>query len=138
MIRYLLDTNVLSELVRAKPDPLATRWFTRHGGHSATAAPVIQELRYGASSLPPSKRRDRLERYIEDVIIATYTIFPYDVQAADWHGRERARLALAGRPPPFADGFIAAIAAVNDLTLVTANLKDFHYYNELRVESWKK
>lgn len=138
MIRYLVDTNALSELVRARPDPLALRWFARHGDKCATAAPVIQELRYGAATLPTSIRRERLERYIDSVIVATAAVFPYDLQAAEWHGRERARLALAGLTPPFADGLIAAIAVVNDLTLVTANLKDFRNYQGLRVESWKK
>lgn len=109
----------------------------RHGQEAATASPVIQELRFGASLLPPSRRRSRLEQFIENVLRA-YDVLPYDLAAAEWHGRERARLARAGLTPPISDGIIAAIAAVHDLTLVTANLKDFRSFEGLRVESWKK
>ena len=60
----------------------------------------------------------------------------YDREAADWHARERARLSAAGRTPPFVDGQIAAIAYVNDLILVTANVSDFENFRGLRVQNW--
>ena len=55
-------------------------------------------------------------------------VLEYDWKAADWHARERTRLRFAGRTPPFVDGQIAAIARVNDLTLVTANTSDFESF----------
>jgi tRNA(fMet)-specific endonuclease VapC len=64
------------------------------------------------------------------------TILPYDEQAAEWHGAERARLEKRGRPPAAADAQIAAIACVNNLVVVTANAKDFRRFRGLSVENW--
>lgn len=64
-------------------------------------------------------------------------ILPYDEAAADWHARERARLVAAGRTPPLLDGQIAAVAAVNDLVLVTSNVRDFRGFDGLRIEDWR-
>ena len=64
-------------------------------------------------------------------------ILPYDHAAAEWHARERARLASRGETRPFVDGQIAAVAHVNDLTLVTFNDVDFRLFEGLRVVSWR-
>ena len=63
-------------------------------------------------------------------------MLPYDEAAARWHGEERARLEALGRPAPFVDGQIAAIAQANGLILVTTNSKDFARLKELTVENW--
>src|SRR5262245_7928212 len=138
MIRYLLDTNTLSEPVQPAPDARIFKWLQRHGAESATGAPVIQELLFGALRLPPGRRRDGLERYAIGVVVAVYEVLSYDLRAAQWHSRERARLVRLGLTPPLYDGFIAAIAAVNDLVLVTANIRDFRFYDGVRVESWRE
>lgn len=64
------------------------------------------------------------------------SILPYDRDVALWHAEERARLTLQGRTPPFVDGQIAAIAIVNNLTLVTRNTGDFADFAERTVENW--
>jgi tRNA(fMet)-specific endonuclease VapC len=79
-----------------------------------------------------------IEAYLEDVVRESFPILPYDEGAAAWHGRERARLEAIGRPAPYVDGQIAAIAHVNDVTLVTANARDFALFNDLRVENWTR
>jgi tRNA(fMet)-specific endonuclease VapC len=61
---------------------------------------------------------------------------PYDETAATWHGEERARLEALGRPTPFVDGQIAAIARVNGLVLVTTKERDFVRFEGLSVENW--
>ena len=86
--------------------------------------------------LPESRRREAIERYLEDVVLASFPILDYDRATAEWHARERVRLEAAGKTPPFVDGQIAAIACVNDLVLVTANRADFRGFKGLRVESW--
>ncbi len=63
---------------------------------------------------------------------------PYDDVAATWHAGERARLERAGKPRPFADGQIAAIAAVNELVLVTRNVKDFKSFRGLELTDWAR
>ena len=78
---------------------------------------VWHELWYGCYRLPPSAKRTLIEAYLKDVIARTIPILPYDQRAALWHAKERARLTLIGRMPPFADGQIAAVAATNGLGL---------------------
>ena len=107
-----------------------------HDGETGIPAPVWHELRFGCSRLDPSRRRDAIERYIDEVVLVSFPVLDYGKGAADWHARERARLSRSGRTPPFVDGQIAAIAHVNDLVLVTSNLDDFQFFDGLRVESW--
>jgi tRNA(fMet)-specific endonuclease VapC len=134
-LRYVLDTNVLSEQLIAHPTAHLTELLRRHDGLTATCAPVFAELVFGAKRLPESRRRSEIERYIFNVVSAL-PVLPYDSQAAAWHGAERARLERRGRMPSFVDGQIAAIAVVNDLTLVTRNVRDFAGFDNLRVENW--
>lgn len=134
--RYLLDSDVVSEPTRPAPSIKLLDWLEQHEGESAIAAPVWHELRFGCERLPPSRRRDAIESYLVDVVLATLPILDYDQRAAEWHARERARLALTGRTPPFADGQIAAIARVNDLALVSRNQKHFRWFHGLRLEGW--
>jgi tRNA(fMet)-specific endonuclease VapC len=102
------------------------------------AAPVWHELTYGCRRLPRGKRRAALEAYLRDVVHGSFPILPYDEAAATWHGDERARLEALGRPAPFVDGQIAAIAHVHGLVLVTTNDRDFARFKDLRVENWSK
>ena len=135
-MRYLLDTNTVSEPLRPTPAVGIVRRLRRHEGEVAIPAPVWHELRFGCARLPPSRRREAIERYIETVVLASFPVLDYDKEAADWHALERVRLGADGRTPPFVDGQIAAIAYVNDLTLITSNIRDFGGFRELRVQSW--
>ena len=135
-MRYLLDTNTVSEPLRPTPAVGIVRRLHRHDGEVAIPAPVWHELRFGCARLPPSRRREAIERYIETVVLASFPVLDYDKEAADWHALERVRLGADGRTPPFVDGQIAAIAYVNDLTLITSNTRDFAGFRELRVQSW--
>ena len=135
-MRYLLDTNTVSEPLRPKPAASIVRELRRHDGEIAIPAPVWHELRFGCARLPPSRRRQAVERYIEDVVLESFPVLDYDREAADWHAAERARLGADGRTPPFVDGQIAAVAYVNDLTLITSNARDFEGFRGLRVRSW--
>ena len=135
-MQFLLDTGVVSEPLRPQPAPGVLRALREHDGDTSIPAPVWHELRFGASRLPPSQRREAIERYLEAVVLANFPVLDYDRDAADWHARERARLSAAGRTPPFVDGQIAAIAYVNDLILVTANVSDFENFRGLRVQNW--
>jgi tRNA(fMet)-specific endonuclease VapC len=135
-LKYLLDTNVVSEPLRPSPARSVLRRISRHEGEAAIASIVWHELRFGCARLPSSRRREAIERYLEDVVLASFPILDYERDAADWHARERARLEASGKTPPFIDGQIAAIACVNDLVLITANKTDFRGFKGLRVEGW--
>jgi tRNA(fMet)-specific endonuclease VapC len=71
-------------------------------------------------------------------VFASFPVLPYDEAAARWHGFERARLEGLGKPAPYVDGQIAAIAHVNKLILVTVNVKDFAPFKDIDLENWSK
>ena len=135
-LKYLLDTNVISEPLRPKPSRGVLRRLRRHEGEIAIPVIVWHELVFGCRRLPKSKKRTAIEQYLEGVVLESVPIVPYDRVAAEWHAHERARLVAAGRTPPFIDGQIAAIAQVSHLILVTMNKTDFRGYRGLRVETW--
>lgn len=110
--------------------------MSHHEGELATCSVVWHELRFGAARLPASKKRSAIEAYLEEAVRGALPILPYDEAAASWHAHERARLGKRGRTPSAADGQIASIARVNDLVLVTGNLKDFRRFEALEVENW--
>lgn len=136
-LKYLLDTNIVSEPLRPKPLHGVIRKLRRHEDEIAISSVVWHELRFGVDRLPISRRREAIDRYLEEVVLATMPILDYDRAAAEWHAKERARLAARGETPPFADGQIAAIARVNELILVTFNDADFRRFQGLRVLSWR-
>ncbi len=94
------------------------------------------ELRYGVFLLPKGKRRADLITFLEEVVAPSIEVLPYDERAAAWHAAERVRLEKLGKPRPFVDGQIAAIAATNALPLVTANPKDFRGFKGLTLLNW--
>lgn len=136
MTRFLLDTNVVSEPLRPQPSAGVMRRLREHEGEMAIPALVWHELRFGCARLVRSRRREAIERYLDEVVGVSLPVLDYDRRAADWHALERARLVAAGRTPPFVDGQIAAIARVNDLILVTTNKADFQDFKGLQVRSW--
>ena len=136
-IRFLLDTNALSEPLRPRPDPGFMRRLERRRDEISTAAPVWHELLFGALRLPAGARRSLVEKYLESVLRGNLVIYPYDARAAEWHAEERARLVRLGKTPPFVDGQIAAIAAINDLEIVTTNLEDFRGFHGVKATDWR-
>ena len=118
------------------PDAEIVKHLESAGHECAIAAPVWHELMYGCHRLPRGKRRAALEAYLQDVVLASFPVLAYDETAAHWHGRERARLESLGRPAPYVDGQIAAVAFVNELVLVTVNVKDFARFKGVKVENW--
>lgn len=135
---YLLDTNVISEMIKQNPDQGVMENLELHEGQLATASPVWHELNFGFSRLPDSKRKQQIGIFLSQVILPNLDILPYDDKAAVRHARERARLSKAGQTPPFVDGQIAGIAIVNNMTLVTRNVRDFDCFTGLVIENWHR
>lgn len=138
MPRYLLDTSIVSAPVSRAPHPGVTGRLEAHSHECAIAAPVWHELAFGCWRLPKGKRRTILEAYLRDTVQASFPILPYDEAAAAWHAAERARLEALGRPAPYVDGQIAAIAHAQGLILATLNARDFARFSDLVVEDWAK
>ena len=134
-LRYLLDTNVISEGTKPAPNQAVVQKLIQHQEEVATASVVLHELLYGCLRLPESKRRRSLLDYVNQVPL-TMPVLDYDLQAAQWHATERARLVKIGRTPAFFDGQIASIAHCHRLTLVTNNVADFQDFEYLTLENW--
>ena len=137
-LKFLLDTTIISAPVAKTPNRRVLKKLEQNSVSCAIAAPVWHELIYGCSRLPAGKRKSALEDYLQGVVRRSFSILPYDDGAAEWHGRERARLEEGGRTPPFVDGQIAAIAHNRSLTLVTANTEDFRHFDELELADWTR
>jgi tRNA(fMet)-specific endonuclease VapC len=132
---FLLDTNVFAALSQPRPLSRVERAFEKHMSDVVTASVVIHEMWFGIERMPSSRRRAELERFMAEVV-AGVKVLPYGERAARWHAVERARLEAAGTPRSLADGQIAAIAAVHDATVVTANVSHFEPFEGLLVEDW--
>lgn len=135
-IIYLLDSNILSEPARLKPDDAVLNHFANHDGEYATAAIVWHELVYACELLAASKRKKQLQSYLEMLLLNGLIVLPYDQAAADWYAIERARLQRQGLTCAYADGEIAAITVTQKLTLVTRNTQDFENFQNLVLQNW--
>jgi tRNA(fMet)-specific endonuclease VapC len=135
-LKYLLDTNILSEPVKKLPDQNVLKALDKYAGEYCTCVTVWHELVYGIELLDHSKKKDSLTAYLESLVRGGLTVLPYEKTSANWFAKERARLSKIGIITPMADGEIAAISAANSLTLVTRNANDFENFNGLIIENW--
>ena len=135
-VRYLLDTNILSEPVVARPNPLVLEKIKANSASLAISSVTWQEVLYGMFLLPTGKRRDQIEDYLFRRIRPALPIVGFEEPAAKWQAEQRARLRKAGKPPSYPDSQIAAIAAVNDMVLITRNIEDFADFSGLQTENW--
>ena len=136
MTRYLIDTNTIAEPMRPRQDVQVMAHLERYQAELAIAAGVWHELLFGCLRLPPSQKRMAIETYLYQVVAPSILTLPYDVRAAEWFAHERARLTAAGKTPSYPDGQIAAVAAVNGLTLVTRNTSDFSVFDGITIMKW--
>lgn len=137
-IRFVIDTNLLSEPAKPKPHPAAMNWFAAHSAEYAIPTVVWHEFLYGIRRLPDSKRKRSLLRYRSEVEQSNIPFLNYNEPAAVWHASQRARLGKRGVTVPFADAQIAAIAAAHNLVLITANLHDFAAFADLAILDWRE
>ena len=131
MTRYLLDTNIISELVR-NPHGKAARRIRRVGEDNVcTSIIVAAELRYGCAK----SGSKRLLQAVED-LLGEIEVLPLDVPADAEYGEIRVSLEAAGRPIGSNDLLIAAHAHATGATIVTANASEFKRVRSLKVENW--
>jgi tRNA(fMet)-specific endonuclease VapC len=133
--RFLLDTNVVSEPLRPKPNRILIARLREHETELALPSIVWHELLFGCASLPVGVKRTAIEDYLNSI---PWIILPYDSEAAEWHAQERARLQRLGKTPTFPDGQIAAIAVTQKLTLVTLNRRDFQNFKGVNLADWTR
>lgn len=138
-MKFLLDTNVLSELIRLRPDSNVTAWFDVVD-EDATFISVISiaEMRRGASLLDRSSKRHAIENWLHDEIVTRFGTRTLDVTpqiANAWGGimadAKRRRIGLETM-----DCFIAASAQVHSLAIATRNERDFKSLNIPLINPW--
>ncbi|HEX5723847.1 MAG TPA: type II toxin-antitoxin system VapC family toxin [Longimicrobiaceae bacterium] len=126
-MRYLLDTNVISEGTKPAPDPGVAAWLQGQPPLDlAISVLTFGEVWKGAVLLPAGQRRTVLESWVSQVLPRQFLgrVFPVDGQVALEWGRLAAEGRTAGRELPVIDGLLLATAAVHGLTLVTRNERD--------------
>jgi len=124
---FLLDTNVVSELVKPRPDDHVLRWI-EETDESILFLTVLTlgEIRKGVERLRSGRRRGRLESWLQVDLPSRFQdrILPIDAAIADRWGRISAIATAKGKPVPVIDGLLAATAIHHNLTLVTRNSSD--------------
>ncbi len=127
----MLDTNIISDLVR-NPKGKAAKRIARVGeDHICTSIIVAAELRYGCAKSGSSRLLEAVEHLLDEI-----NILPFDVPADTEYGGIRAELEIAGKPIGSNDLLIAAHAYATGATIVTANAGEFERIRGLKVENW--
>lgn len=135
----ILDTNVLSALMRDEPDAAVVTWLDAQPTESIwTTAITVFEVRTGLELLDPSRRRDRLESAFEQVLMVDLDerVLAFDTAAADAAGVLVAAAQRAGRSLEFRDSQIAGIALARRATLATRNVRHFKDLGARVVDPW--
>ena len=125
---FLLDTSVVSEWVKPRPDAGLVEWLaTADEDRLYLSVVTLAELRHGIERLADGRRRARLETWLEHDLIERFDgrVVPIDERIAHTWGRLVAQAEAIGHPTGIMDGFIAATALATGLMLVTRNVSDF-------------
>ena len=134
---YLVDTSVVSEVVRSKPDARVLRWLTGVPDSALHLSVLtLGELRCGIEALRASPRKERLRLWLEQELPGWFEdrLLPVTGPVADRWGR---LVAEAGRSVPAIDSLLAATALVHGLRLVTRNTKDFNFSKLELLNPWE-
>ena len=127
-MNFLLDTNAVSEWVKPQPNPGLIGWMAAADEDRIFISVVsLAELHYGVERMPASRRRSRLEQWLQHELPLRFEnrILLVDTNIAEAWGRAVSRSEAAGRPIGAIDAFLAATAEIHQLTLVTRNVSDF-------------
>lgn len=135
---YLLDTNIISEIVKINPNKTIIKKIAETDGLCSICATVWQEAVFGYERMPEGKKKERINEYLQK-IFKTYDIIPYESFAARICAEIRSRCEATGKTLPYSDSQIAATAIANNMILITHNTEDYEPLLEstmLKVEDW--
>ncbi|TWT95958.1 Toxin FitB [Botrimarina colliarenosi] len=123
-MKYLIDTNVLSELTKPQPHPGVVAWLRRYESELVISSVVLGELRYGVYLLPAGRKRTRLAEWLAGGV-ERFPVLDFDAGSAEVWAQLLARLKRNGRAMPIKDSLVAAVAKQHGLTVATRNQSDF-------------
>lgn len=135
----LLDTNVLSELMRAKPDPRVLCWVdAQPSSQLAICSITVAEILYGIARMPDGKRKKSLFDMASAMFDEDFagSILPFDSDAAVHYAKIAAESEARGRVVEMADAQIAAIARQHDAVVATRNIRHFESLGVDLVDPW--
>ncbi len=138
-VSILIDTNVVSELIRKSPDPAVTKWAASLQVERLFLSTVSEaELRFGVEILPPCKRRETLILKIENMLTDAFggRVLSFDSEAARHYAIIAAKRHLSGYSAAIADCQIAAIARSVGMKVATRNVRDFMETGVEVVDPW--
>ena len=139
-MKYLLDTNVVSEWAKPYPNAGVAAWLNEADEDRVFVSVItLAEVRYGIERLPLGGRRRRLNEWLEQEVPSRFEgrILIVDNHVADACGRTIARAEAAGRRIESMDALIAATAEIHELTLVTRNVSDFESVLPNVINPWQ-
>jgi toxin FitB len=136
----VLDTNVVSELMRAEPEPAVLSWLRQRSGDSLyTTTVTVAEIRYGIARLPEGRRRDSLHQAADEIFAAfPRQVLPFDLAAAGAYADVATVRENLGSPIDGFDAQIAAICRSQAAVLATRNTKDFIDIGIAVVNPWQE
>lgn len=135
-MNYLVDTNVLSELVKAKPGSQVVKWFSQLPLNNIFLSVLtLGEIRKGIQNVTDAKRKEKIRIWLEHELVDAFSqrLLSITPEVADRWGR---LLGEVKRPLPAIDSLIAATALHHDLALVTRNSTDFNYPGLEVINPW--
>ena len=135
----VVDTNVVSELMRPFPAAVVREWVVAHSaGVLYTTSITLAEIRYGIERMPDGRRKDLLRATAEDVFVAfEKQVLPFDTPAATQYASVVTDRDRVGLPIDGFDAQIAAICRAHNASLATRNLKDFHETGIDLIDPWQ-
>lgn len=125
-MNYVVDTNVVSELMRPQPSENVIDWFYDHKGQVWLTSITVKELYFGMLRLPEGKRKERLRQAITSIVMdCSSKTYSFDAFSAFLCAELHEQALSQGKAPAIEDLMIAAICKRNDCALATRNVKDF-------------
>jgi len=131
MLKYLLDTNIVIDVIKQRPLQVL-EIFNRHHGRMAISSITLAEMVHGAEKSSDVSRNTAV---VED-FVSRLAVLPYDDKAAWHYGNIRSALEKLGQPIGINDLHIAAHARSSGLTLITNNMREFERVPGLLLENW--
>lgn len=136
----ILDTNVVSEPKRERPDANVVAWFERQiADRLYLTSTIVAELAFGIEIMPPGRRRRRFETWLHERVVGAFRgrILAFDEEDALLYGHLMARARRQGRPARVGDAQIAATALRHGLAIATRNTGDFALFDAPLINPWQ-